>query len=178
VILRGRQLPNALLLGLAAASAVVATLESHLQIHSVIKWPNDIYIRDRKVGGILVDIVYDGTELKYALVGVGVNMNFRIDKLPSAISEKASTILEHTGHPVDLALFVNAYLEGFRQALDLSPTQLLQRVNTQLWKMEATFRRSNESVTGRIVSVNESGQLMVSVHGGTLRTLDVDFERQ
>lgn len=177
-ILRDRQLPNALLLGLAAASAVVSTLQSHLQIHSVIKWPNDIYIEDRKLAGILVDIVYEGSLLKYALVGVGMNVNFRIDKLPSALSEKVSTILEQTGRPVDLASLVNAYLEGLDGVLNLSPSQLLQRVNTQLWKTDATFISSNESVTGRIISVNDSGQVMLNVHGGTLRTLDLDFEIQ
>jgi len=40
-----------------------------------IKWPNDLYIRDRKAGGILIENVLSGDNWKYAIVGIGININ-------------------------------------------------------------------------------------------------------
>jgi BirA family transcriptional regulator, biotin operon repressor / biotin---[acetyl-CoA-carboxylase] ligase len=40
-----------------------------------IKWPNDLYWRDRKTGGILIENVILGTAWKYAIVGIGININ-------------------------------------------------------------------------------------------------------
>jgi len=178
IILRDRHLPNAALLGLTAASAMVDTLESQLHIVSMIKWPNDVYIGARKVGGILVDTVYDGSMLRYALVGVGLNVNFRVDKLPSEMSGKASTIMEQIGRPVDLPSLMYEYLERVEALLKLPEDQILRRVNAQLWKMDATLIRPGERVTGRILSVNGSGRPVLDIRGGPVRTLDLDFEAE
>jgi BirA family transcriptional regulator, biotin operon repressor / biotin---[acetyl-CoA-carboxylase] ligase len=40
-----------------------------------IKWPNDLYWRDRKAGGVLIENSYHGSEWKYAVVGIGININ-------------------------------------------------------------------------------------------------------
>jgi BirA family biotin operon repressor/biotin-[acetyl-CoA-carboxylase] ligase len=40
-----------------------------------IKWPNDVYIGDRKAGGILIETVYKGSSWEWAIVGIGINMN-------------------------------------------------------------------------------------------------------
>jgi BirA family biotin operon repressor/biotin-[acetyl-CoA-carboxylase] ligase len=40
-----------------------------------IKWPNDLYWRDRKAGGILIENIFHGREWKWAVVGIGINVN-------------------------------------------------------------------------------------------------------
>ena len=40
-----------------------------------IKWPNDIYWKDRKAGGILIENVLQGGKWKYSIVGIGININ-------------------------------------------------------------------------------------------------------
>ncbi|MBL0145813.1 MAG: biotin--[acetyl-CoA-carboxylase] ligase [Chitinophagaceae bacterium] len=40
-----------------------------------IKWPNDIYWRDRKAGGILIENIISGTSWKWAVIGIGLNIN-------------------------------------------------------------------------------------------------------
>jgi BirA family biotin operon repressor/biotin-[acetyl-CoA-carboxylase] ligase len=55
-----------------------------------IKWPNDIYIGDRKAGGILIDNVMNGGAWRWAVVGIGLNINQISfpDHLPQAISTR------------------------------------------------------------------------------------------
>ncbi|HEY8388624.1 MAG TPA: biotin--[acetyl-CoA-carboxylase] ligase, partial [Parasegetibacter sp.] len=42
---------------------------------TTVKWPNDIYWRDRKAGGILIENVFRGTSWDYAIAGIGLNIN-------------------------------------------------------------------------------------------------------
>jgi BirA family biotin operon repressor/biotin-[acetyl-CoA-carboxylase] ligase len=60
---------------------------------SRIKWPNDVYWRDRKAGGILIENVFRGTEWLYAVVGIGININQVVfdPALPNPVSLKQIT---------------------------------------------------------------------------------------
>lgn len=62
-------------LSVAAALACVSLLVAHNIPDVKIKWPNDIYIGDRKAGGILIETIIQGSSLKWAVVGVGLNVN-------------------------------------------------------------------------------------------------------
>jgi BirA family transcriptional regulator, biotin operon repressor / biotin---[acetyl-CoA-carboxylase] ligase len=63
------------LLSKCIATGVASMLESHTHGDVKIKWPNDIYWRDRKAGGILIENVLQGSEWKYSIVGIGLNVN-------------------------------------------------------------------------------------------------------
>ncbi len=58
-----------------------------------VKWPNDIYFGDRKAGGILIENVISGKEWKWAVVGIGININQTAfaDELHNATSLKSIT---------------------------------------------------------------------------------------
>ena len=60
---------------------------------TTIKWPNDIYWRDRKAGGILIENIFHGKEWKYAVAGIGININqpYFDDSLKNAVSLKQIT---------------------------------------------------------------------------------------
>lgn len=67
-------------------------------IHARIKWPNDIYVGDKKICGILIENVLDGIYVSSSIVGIGLNLNqteFPAD-LPNPIS-----IAQITGHQYD-----------------------------------------------------------------------------
>ena len=53
-----------------------------------VKWPNDIYFQDKKIGGILIENTVKGDQLKNVLIGVGLNINQERFNLPKAISLK------------------------------------------------------------------------------------------
>ena len=57
------------------ALVVRSVFEKYAQSDILIKWPNDIYFQDRKAGGILIENIISGTEWKWAVVGVGLNIN-------------------------------------------------------------------------------------------------------
>lgn len=64
-------------LNVAVSVAVLRTMKGYgLPVTEVaIKWPNDIYWKDQKVAGILIETAIVGNEIKYAIAGIGVNVN-------------------------------------------------------------------------------------------------------
>ena len=86
-------------LSIMAALAVRKVLE-RAGIHDAsIKWPNDIYVRDLKVGGILIQNQLQGSFIKNTIIGIGINVNQ--DVFPSKIPNPTSMYLE-CGHVFDL----------------------------------------------------------------------------
>ena len=71
------------LAGVASARAIASTTSLEVSL----KWPNDLRIGKRKVGGVLVENFLDGSEVRHAVIGIGINVAFD----PSANSLLAST---------------------------------------------------------------------------------------
>lgn len=89
------------------------SLLSYLQSHGVdarIKWPNDIWVEDRKICGILIESVISEGKIKAAIIGIGLNLNERdwpVD-LPNPVS-----LGELTGREYDIRAELEAYTEEF-----------------------------------------------------------------
>ncbi len=70
-----------------ASLAVVYAIKKVSGLQAQIKWPNDVLINGRKVCGILIENELVGTEVNFAIIGIGVNVNFA----PSAFTEVSAT---------------------------------------------------------------------------------------
>jgi BirA family transcriptional regulator, biotin operon repressor / biotin---[acetyl-CoA-carboxylase] ligase len=84
-----------LVVGIAVAQAI----ERLAGIVVGLKWPNDIYVNSRKLGGILCEshIRHQIPGLDYALLGIGINLNTTIDEFPADLQTKATSLFLHTG---------------------------------------------------------------------------------
>lgn len=87
----------ALVTGLAVCDAV----DSQLTAPCKIKWPNDLYVDDRKAGGILVEAIprtgHRTTSRGHALIiGIGINVNVDFAQAPVEIQQRATSLSEHT----------------------------------------------------------------------------------
>jgi BirA family biotin operon repressor/biotin-[acetyl-CoA-carboxylase] ligase len=99
-------------LGMVAPLAVCEAVDAVADVRSVIKWPNDLLIEGRKVGGVLIDTRLSGDEVDYALVGVGINVNFDPSQ-HEEIREMATSLASELGREVSreelLATFLNRF---------------------------------------------------------------------
>ena len=69
------------LLSMAVALAVQKTVQHFLPVQSVeIKWPNDIYVEERKVCGILIENSLSGEKINSSIIGIGLNVNQPFDE--------------------------------------------------------------------------------------------------
>lgn len=76
LILRPKIQPQgASLLTLMSAVSVCEALRKTMAIEASIKWPNDIVIRNKKLGGILTELNAEMDRIHFALIGIGLNVN-------------------------------------------------------------------------------------------------------
>lgn len=107
---------------LSASEAVRITqlatvaLRRHLLSHGVkarIKWPNDVWVGDRKICGMLIENILDGDELRSSIVGIGLNLNQK--EFDPNLPNPTSLSLE-TGLHYDPRVFLEDFIEEFRRA--------------------------------------------------------------
>ncbi len=76
-------------LTLLAAFAVAETIKENLEIEPFIKLPNDVYINNKKVAGILTENVV-GKDVKFSVMGIGLNTN--LSKFPKKLEDTATSL--------------------------------------------------------------------------------------
>jgi len=97
IILRPKILPNETpKLTLMAAVAVASGINRITGLHVTIKWPNDLLIDDKKLGGILTELNAESDSVKFVVIGIGINVNNTRSSLPA----KATSLKEETNETV------------------------------------------------------------------------------
>lgn len=155
----------------AVALAVCDLLRNH-DIESRVKWPNDIYVGERKICGILIEHSLWGAEIRRTIAGVGINVNQRIfhSDAPNPVS-----MTQLTGLQYDLNELLKEYVALLSERLTLiaSPAgkkNIHKEYCHRMWRFDGvyhTFRdvASGESYQGKIKNVEPSGYLYVEEKG-------------
>lgn len=114
-----------LLVGLALRRALGAVCPA---VPVTLKWPNDLWVRGRKLAGVLCEMDAEVDRVRYLIVGVGLNVNAESGDWPPDLADRATSLRIETGEawarPQILAAFLNALeplLEQWRAADDLGP---------------------------------------------------------
>ena len=131
-----------------------------------IKWPNDLYWRDRKAGGILVENVVSSGRFaiwQWAIIGIGININQTIfpDELTNPVSLKQITGKDHK--PVELVKELCVVIEKNYQLLIQGKFQtLFDKYQDHLYKKDekVKLKKGNRVFETRIIGVSETGQLI------------------
>lgn len=97
---------------MAAGLAVARAIESVCAVPALIKWPNDVYVQGKKVCGILTEFLADRNRLTYAVVGVGINVNFEVASCPE-IAGTAVSLSSVTGRRCDRLEILREFLQEF-----------------------------------------------------------------
>ncbi|HTA28243.1 MAG TPA: biotin--[acetyl-CoA-carboxylase] ligase [Bacteroidia bacterium] len=168
LILRPQFLPIAEQFQLTKAIALgIAGFVSHILENSTdvkIKWPNDIYVKNCKIAGILIENVLEQSTMKYSVVGIGLNVNQTLfdPSIPNPASLKSLTGKDFNTE--DCLLQLCSFIE--KQYLDLRAAnyeQLDEAYRNLLYRrgIEQNFTLKDEPYTGKIEGVNQSGHLLI-----------------
>jgi BirA family transcriptional regulator, biotin operon repressor / biotin---[acetyl-CoA-carboxylase] ligase len=154
------------LLSMMAAVSVQQFLGGKVKEEMKIKWPNDIYWRDRKAAGILIENLWQGDEWKFALIGIGINVN-QTDF--GELNSKAVSLKEITGkesEPLLLAKELSNILENQYQLLISLPSQIREQYKMHLYKLneKVKLKKGARIFEAELKDVSYNGQLIVQ-HG-------------
>ncbi len=161
--------PDQFWLNMAVSLAIQDTLAPLLSATELtIKWPNDVYVRDRKLGGVLIENMLQGQTLGHSIVGIGLNVNQLDFNIPTATS-----LLRESPAPEEYSLpglltalaeqLEKRYLQlraGHRDVLRAAYLQHLY-----MYRQPYFFIAGAHGFTGQIVDLDPTGRLGILTHG-------------
>lgn len=165
--------PVALVAGIAVLNALQRIGARHLAL----KWPNDIFANDAKLGGILVDTASSQREYVSVVCGIGINLD--LSTMPAeqrANFDTAVTDLKSIGNALpDRATLVAAILANTISALrrfdaqGLAPFRTAWQKNDWLYGKAIAVELPGETFGGTAQGIDEQGALCVATETGTRR---------
>jgi BirA family biotin operon repressor/biotin-[acetyl-CoA-carboxylase] ligase len=154
----------------AAGLAVLQAVEFLINVEATIKWPNDVRIRGLKLGGVLVESRVEDGDVE-AVVGIGLNLVLDPAEHPD-IADTATSLLVGTGQtiPRDTALrAVAARFDHVYRNLLAGRTPIDEwagKLDTIGSEVTVDFSNGESSISGKAISVTETGELIVERPGG------------
>jgi BirA family biotin operon repressor/biotin-[acetyl-CoA-carboxylase] ligase len=159
-------------LPIIAPVAVAQGLEHAAPLTAGIKWPNDIFVNGKKISGVLVDSDIDGEDVRFALVGIGINVNFDPRPFPE-IADTATSVLAETGAEASrervLAGVLNSFESAYTAIEGLSLFEEWRRRLINLRQRVAIHDSEGAVVEGFAESVKENGALLLRLDDGSVR---------
>jgi BirA family transcriptional regulator, biotin operon repressor / biotin---[acetyl-CoA-carboxylase] ligase len=132
------------------------------QDETTIKWPNDLYWRDRKAGGILIENIISADQWHWAVIGIGININQThfAEHLPNPVSLKQITGKDWD--VLDMTRQLCACIDLQLWQLEKNKELLLQQYNNVLYKKNQTVRLKKETriFEAQIKGVTNTGKLI------------------
>jgi BirA family biotin operon repressor/biotin-[acetyl-CoA-carboxylase] ligase len=135
-----------------------------------IKWPNDIYWKNKKIAGILIENSLQGKHIKFSVIGIGLNINqmeFKSDA-PNPVS-----LRQIIGKSINRKLILRSIYQnimGLYQNYDILKIQT--KYFNLLYKKEGfhSFKADEESFIARIFAVHQDGRLELETEDGEYRS--------
>jgi BirA family biotin operon repressor/biotin-[acetyl-CoA-carboxylase] ligase len=114
IILRPDIKPGeALRLPLLAGVALAQAIKRDTKLSPRLKWPNDILLDSKKIGGILTEMSAETDRLDWVIIGIGLNVNTQHDSFPHDVEESATSLFEAAGREIPRVRLLQAILTEF-----------------------------------------------------------------
>ena len=156
---------NLYFLNIAVSVAILRLFDEPLTI----KWPNDIYWKDKKLAGILLENAIIGNEVKYTIAGIGLNVNQTefVSDAPNPVSLKQISGKEYAIDPL-----MQDLLEAVHTVLNEPEEAVWSEYKAHLYRREGywPFADHNGTFEAQIKDVLPSGEIVLRDKNGQLHT--------
>jgi len=158
---------------LLGALAIAHGIERVTGARPELKWPNDVYLDGRKVAGVLGESAVEGTRVRFAVLGMGINVNLPATSLPPELSATAGSLAMATGRTWDRVAVLAAILLGLEERYDAYVTSGFSAIREEFLSSSHLVGRPVEvifphgSVSGTVLDMAGNGELVLATDGGT-----------
>ena len=164
---------DATALTLLAAVACTSAIRRSASIPASIKWPNDLLVGQRKMGGILTEIKADIDRIIYAIVGIGINVNLHPQDMPEEIKAIATSIFVETGGHFSRSELAGAIILDFDKWYGRLLTKGKAVIADEWLTMSSTIGERirvaavNQTFEGVAEGIDDDGLLILKLNDGT-----------
>ncbi len=169
LILRPEISPSASpVLTLLAAVSICEAIKKVVGLDAQIKWPNDIFICNKKVSGILTEMNAEVDKVNFVVIGVGLNVNN--DK--KSLIAQATSLKEQAGQPVSRVLLLQELLRRIENNYSLLEDKGPQTIIDKWRSFSLTLGRrvkvycQDKHVEGAAVDIDQDGALLIRKDSG------------
>ena len=152
----------ALLAGVAAAEGI----RRFTSIPIGLRWPNDLMLKDKKLGGILCESVVMGDRWA-GIIGIGLNINTQIAELPPELLSKATSLLAHDNTPREVGSAQIMLLDALATILQTANAQGLTPILTRATQLDTLrgkqieLQNGEQRITGTAEGLGPNGELVL-----------------
>jgi BirA family biotin operon repressor/biotin-[acetyl-CoA-carboxylase] ligase len=173
-------------LTVASGTALRRAIESHTGLKAEIKWPNDILINGKKVAGILTELSAELDQVKYVILGIGVDVNQNPSDFPTELRRLATSLKTELGKAVSRPELAVAILQELDRDYARLCSGRFQAIADE-WEEHCKtlghrvkIRTGERQISGRAESLGEDGTLLLRTDHGHLERImggDVTLEK-
>jgi len=178
IILKPKIPPSKIpLITLMAAVACAEAVEEVAGLLPTIKWPNDLLIEGKKLGGILTEADMEMDVINFVVLGIGINCNMTRTSFPPSIKDTATSLQEVLGREISRLPLIQAILRHLEQWY----TILVQGRGGEIrrrWKELSQIKGKGVAVTfmgavikGTALDIDDDGALLVQEAGGGVKRI-------
>jgi BirA family biotin operon repressor/biotin-[acetyl-CoA-carboxylase] ligase len=165
------------LITIMAAIGCALALRRVTGLNVTIRWPNDLMVSDKKIGGILTETKTYSRRILFAVVGIGINVNIEVDAFPDDIKKTATSVKNETGMPYSRKTIIievlNEIDHWYRTLKEMGKGILLSE-----WrKLASDYGREVKVTDGRVTlrglveSIDDEGRLVLRLQSGELKRI-------
>ncbi len=159
---------------LLGAAATVKTIKKISSSDAYISWPNDTFIRGKKIGGAMCKLKAEKEKVKWVILGVGINLN--VEHFPLSLENSATSLLLETHRLTYPFYFLDCFLtilEDLYFLSKLSQTLLINKLQNFFPFTEKLVRLtfSGEDKIVRVKGIDYQGHLIVESEEGQQQTI-------
>jgi BirA family biotin operon repressor/biotin-[acetyl-CoA-carboxylase] ligase len=177
LLLRPKLAPvQAPLLTMMGGISAHTAIQAHTGLTVDLKWPNDLLIGGKKVGGILTEMHAEPGQVRFVIVGIGLNVNQ--EKFPGDVGSAATSLRMASGRPQSrlevLVRLLREFERDYNDFLSEGPASVIERfTKVSSYAMGKRVRVSNgrDNFTGTTAGLGPEGLLQVKRDGGQVSTV-------
>lgn len=153
---------------LLAAVSVVQGIRESSGVPALIKWPNDIMLNGKKIGGILTEMEAEPDSINFLVLGIGINVNTKQSELPKG----ATSIFEEAGTRVSRIETARAILERLDENYALFKKEGFSSIKKEWSNLSMTLGRRvrascmHKRTEGEAIDIDSDGALKIRLDNG------------
>lgn len=160
-------LPKTPQMTLLTAVVLAKTIWEETGVEPKIKWPNDIFIGDKKVSGVLTELNAESDRVNYLVIGIGLNANMTREDFPEELASIATSLRIESGKKLKRARFIQRFCENFEREYDDYLREGFERVKSE-WEQNSytigkwiTVSTIQQSLEGKAIGLDAEGVLIL-----------------
>ena len=164
ILLPDTSISDPFILNKALAIAIISTLSKYVDANQLkIKWPNDIYYQQSKLGGLLVENTFQGQGIKSSVMGFGINTHQHFQNTPFKAIALHSIALKPYSHEDIILSFLSAFEQLFHAILQSAFGDINKRFDQLLlgYQTSNTFNIEGQNISATIIGCDEHGRLIL-----------------